>query len=733
MMRTTIARVGFTLALAFLPAIVQAEPVLIYDVDFGTPPHTVGQPPAVGSGSAPRRTPTAIVFGDPKVVAAQGALTDQPCLFGNGTSGYDQLQFSMAGLPADSTYRLELQVLVEVLAGSWPNDDFSIILDLPTAHSIRFMTNGEIRAGQVIGQFQFGVPVLVAIDLDIPADRWTIYLDGTYAYSGPIVAEELRSIRLNLKGAAVTNVAAVDNLRIYSGVVTPPPGACCLDDGSCVVQIALACAAAAGTFQGDGTTCQPNGCPGPGAGWCDDFDDGDLSGWTMHNPFSPGDESITIEASSEQSVSLGHSLKISSPAPEGSSGDAVGPEVPIDRNQPYRVSWSFRYEDFHWFHLLSFGPIMLTLDDPESALRYCYGSEWGYLGTAPLESYCPPGTWKRFRVEVNPGVHAYDVYVDDLLVGSADYGTYDTGYRGVRIFDPGGGTGCFITDGYYDNVCVLGSLLPLPDPAQSAVSPWDGYRQAFVSPGIQSGVDALTVMVRDALGNPLPNVSVVVDVSGCDDLCLDGPETGLAGMTDAQGRVTLDPRAGGCDECPVKILADGTLLRSYGRVVSTDWDGAAADGRVDAADAAFLRQRMGTGDPCADYDGDGQVGAADSTLLVAALDLDANSQLCVAAGVNVPAPGGLSATVRVSANPSSSGRGREVLVYLPRSGRVTLELYEVSGRVVRTLADGSWNAGTHRVSWPHEAAAGGTLRAGTYFLRLRTEQGEVVTKVTEVR
>ncbi len=32
-------------------------PVLLYDVDFGTPPHTVGQPPVVGEGRPPRDRP----------------------------------------------------------------------------------------------------------------------------------------------------------------------------------------------------------------------------------------------------------------------------------------------------------------------------------------------------------------------------------------------------------------------------------------------------------------------------------------------------------------------------------------------------------------------------------------------------------------------------------------------------------------------------------------------------
>ena len=72
----------FVLALA-----APAEAVLLYDVDFGTPPHTVGQPPVTGTGPAPRETPTGSLGGDPTVLAAFEDMIDQPCCFGNGTTG----------------------------------------------------------------------------------------------------------------------------------------------------------------------------------------------------------------------------------------------------------------------------------------------------------------------------------------------------------------------------------------------------------------------------------------------------------------------------------------------------------------------------------------------------------------------------------------------------------------------------------------------------------------------
>ncbi len=40
-------------------------------------------------------------------------------------------------------------------------------------------------------------------------------------------------------------------------------GACCFDDGSCSVTTQIACTSAMGTYQGDGTDCDPNPCPSP--------------------------------------------------------------------------------------------------------------------------------------------------------------------------------------------------------------------------------------------------------------------------------------------------------------------------------------------------------------------------------------------------------------------------------------------------------------------------------------
>jgi hypothetical protein len=85
--------------------------------------------------------------------------------------------------------------------------------------------------------------------------------------------------------------------------LTPPPpspaGACCFADGSCQIETAADCVAAGGTYQGDGTDCDPNPCPAV---------------------------SVKASAGSDKSICPGDSVKLSGSASGGTP--------------PYSYSWS---------------------------------------------------------------------------------------------------------------------------------------------------------------------------------------------------------------------------------------------------------------------------------------------------------------------------------------------------------------------------------------------------------
>jgi hypothetical protein len=55
---------------------------------------------------------------------------------------------------------------------------------------------------------------------------------------------------------------------------------------------------------------------------------------------------------------------------------------------------------------------------------------------------------------------------------------------------------------------------------------------------------------------------------------------------------------------------------------------------------------------------------------------------------------------------------------IPAAGRVNLSVYDVSGRLVKTLVDKELSAGPHKLMWDGRNDAGGMVSAGVYFARL---------------
>ncbi|MFB6232074.1 MAG: T9SS type A sorting domain-containing protein [Salinibacter sp.] len=70
---------------------------------------------------------------------------------------------------------------------------------------------------------------------------------------------------------------------------------------------------------------------------------------------------------------------------------------------------------------------------------------------------------------------------------------------------------------------------------------------------------------------------------------------------------------------------------------------------------------------------------------------------------------------------------------LPEQTRVTVSVYDMMGRKVATLVDGSRRAGTHRVSWSGQSDDGQALASGVYLLRMRADGQSKTRRVTIVR
>ena len=69
---------------------------------------------------------------------------------------------------------------------------------------------------------------------------------------------------------------------------------------------------------------------------------------------------------------------------------------------------------------------------------------------------------------------------------------------------------------------------------------------------------------------------------------------------------------------------------------------------------------------------------------------------------------------------------------LPADGEVRVEVFDVAGRLVRTLASGRWPAGTNAVTWDGRDAQGHPVSAGLYLVRAAGPGGEARRKVVRL-
>lgn len=93
-------------------------------------------------------------------------------------------------------------------------------------------------------------------------------------------------------------------------------------------------------------------------------------------------------------------------------------------------------------------------------------------------------------------------------------------------------------------------------------------------------------------------------------------------------------------------------------------------------------------------------------------------------------PGAAGDALHVFASPNPFSAGTAIRYTLPREGRAVLDLYDLSGRHLRTLADSEASAGPHELFIPGADFGAAT---GVYFFRLSTAQEERTGKLIRVR
>jgi hypothetical protein len=160
-------------------------------------------------------------------------------------------------------------------------------------------------------------------------------------------------------------------------------------------------------------------------------------------------------------------------------------------------------------------------------------------------------------------------------------------------------------------------------------------------------------------------------------------------LLDAQGAVALSGRPGVVD---IARLGSGRGLTGTGEV------------------AAVTFRRVGEGDPKIAL---GSVDARDAANASVAMTFASRSQSVVPQVTSFD---------RVAPNPASD---RATMAFaLAKGGPVELAVYDLNGRLVRSLLHGTREAGTYQVTWDGHDESGHVAAAGVYYARLLTPQGK---------
>ena len=185
--------------------------------------------------------------------------------------------------------------------------------------------------------------------------------------------------------------------------------------------------------------------------FADNFDDGDISDWTVT---TTGD--ALFEVTMDVSASLPYSIHMNSLGDYRAMG--VSPTYTLDLTRDYNVSMHFLipHTNNHWFEVFNNHQIYLIIDY-SSILKWYNGSGQSYT-IAELAT----NEWHLIEIEAHPSTSIYDVYLNGTLTETCSMWVHSGLESSFRIGDRADGS----TDkgeAYWDDLYIH----------QSKSMPWD--------------------------------------------------------------------------------------------------------------------------------------------------------------------------------------------------------------------------------------------------------------------
>ncbi|MDP2807296.1 MAG: ice-binding family protein, partial [bacterium] len=125
----------------------------------------------------------------------------------------------------------------------------------------------------------------------------------------------------------------------------------------------------------------------------------------------------------------------------------------------------------------------------------------------------------------------------------------------------------------------------------------------------------------------------------------------------------------------------------------------------------------------------------DATAITAGIEAVTLDAVAITAGIEHAVSSGLvyDKLQLMPCHPNPASGAVTFSYVLPRSGQVSLNVYDICGRRVNTLAQGQKQGGTYNITWRGEDSQGRKVSAGVYIYRLNYEGTSLTRRVVLVR
>ncbi|MFO7608544.1 MAG: FlgD immunoglobulin-like domain containing protein [Candidatus Krumholzibacteriia bacterium] len=257
----------------------------------------------------------------------------------------------------------------------------------------------------------------------------------------------------------------------------------------------------------------------------------------------------------------------------------------------------------------------------------------------------------------------------------------------------------------------------------------------------RDGDAAATAFLRDWMGVDLVSENILEEI---------GPQTApLVQVVQPSGVLATVAQWQGVANClgPFSVSSPTTFSRHYDGVVPrtgavrlaefTDPNGASGQYPYSAA-TLNVRADFGARVISLPYDfqsvetADGAKADAQLAARVRLLQ-DVLAYFGAAGGSGVPSAVPDAGVLFAGNHPNPFNPATTISWWLPQAGHLGLEVFDVRGRLVRTLADGPAPAGAGEVRWDGRAGDGRAAAAGVYFYRLQAGDRTLVGKMALIK